>query len=379
MLAKVKRVLVHRSRAHPDTSRRNLAEALLTILALKDNLLKRMLNETFLKRHELGSESLVSILMHSIEYVFMFSLSNVRRPRNLLYDSYSYHDWMNVVEELFCQPQYLKFLIFNLQHRNVQAYHLQRYVAAYSLMVRIQKLTGKSIFVVDCGCGPNIAIQNMRNGRVISELHDYTPDNSIFRIQDTKINLQGVGLDTAWPENSHDLKWLVACSSYPKDYQLVNTNFRNYTKQMKVCTDKHFSGSEGDICHMDKLWAKYRLPKVDMVMMTTVYYQLTADQKVMALQAVERILSPNGMVVLTDFIESIRDGRPILTSSWYKKDNRKYQTLVSFKTKQGKLSCFYSYLSYTTTRCAEVYPGWDYDLIHKKIHRMFTNPQYSSL
>lgn len=237
-----------------------------------------------------------------------------------------------------------------LKHRSTTTTIYQRYTGPYAIIAHF--FDGKKVTVADLGCGGNYGLRGIDIGEKFQPIKDSTPNSTISKLLSQHINLtDGVSMDKDDPDIEETRLWRLACSFYPQELDQL-PNIEEFEKRIKGSQRVRFV--EADLLRYDGLRPIYS----DVVILSTVLYQLHRAEQLKLLEQAKQFLNPNGILIVQDFAQKDPSHPTHLdfSESWFGREFTYRTFIASIQTNWR----FLEGLRWDSGRCRTVGAGTDF-------------------
>lgn len=230
----------------------------------------------------------------------------------------------------------------------------QRYAGPYFIISSM--FNGIPVAIADLGCGGNYGLRGIELQEHFSKIDDQTKNQIVIKMLRHPINIEsGLAVDKEDPDSADVTDWRLACSFYPKELSQLD-NVKVFEKRLR--RSKKIQFVRADLVVFD--W----LPKrsVDVVILSTILYQLKTDEQIELLKKSKLLLRPNGILIVQDFAAKDKDNLKHLdfNQSWFGTEYG-YRTFITSAASNWN---FLEVLKWNNGRCSAVIEGEDFDKIY---------------
>jgi len=230
----------------------------------------------------------------------------------------------------------------------------QRYLGPRAVMGAV--FGNQPIRAVDLGCGGNQGLPGIVSGEPFAPVKDRTPQGIFSQWAESPIQIvEAAGLDKNNPYDHDETWWRRACSFYPQQLHLLPKMIELETRLAEV---KGVRFLQGDLVSLAGGEWKNQLgtDQYDMVILSTVLYQLNDEQRQNVIKMAEGMANGTGVVVVQDFASKIPGGKGLnFDRSWFG-ESFGYRTFAKGAITGGE---FWEVLQWNNGRCNEVRAGED--------------------
>ncbi len=173
----------------------------------------------------------------------------------------------------------------------------------------------QEVAVADFGCGANYGLMGLKgnipfknvtiesNGNVKNDV--VYAQTKVEQLLNKPVKLkEGFAVDKNDPAGEENRKWRTACSFYPKELTPDNLRELNTLEDTIEGLDKTgMKFLHGDLLHLETNHADGTLPEAhfDAVVMSTILYQMNAEQQKHMIETAKSTLNDNGFIIMQDF------------------------------------------------------------------------------
>ncbi len=331
------------SESHPDQSLRAFYYVS-TSFYQENRRFRNILHKVIKKRSEITSTHFVNLMYRAFQYILLFEKS----LRGL--DNFSQEDWKRELDSLMASEELLLTYQELMENESTQTTIYQRYVGPKAA---INAIFGKKpLKIVDIGCGLNLGLPGLELNHHFKEIEDHTRLKTLSSLLKNKITVDsGISIDLENPVEKKN--WALACGFYPGE-------LKSLPETAKLCdylwerTSVTFI--QESLLHLSKLWKKKKLPKYDVVIASTVLYQLSEEDQKKAMNEVWKILKPGGALILNDFVQV---NHKVHFVDWFKKGSSSYKTVILIAGGDGFLPPL-EFIKWGNGRCVSAEAGKDF-------------------
>lgn len=332
-----------KSETHPDESRRNLYKVVAERLNDKNDPIKRVLFKSYKKRKDLNSTHFANVVSHAFEHFFLEGEIEPHIP----YTQFETHDWNYYLEKILNTKEYLQKVITFLETNRTQTNKYQRYLGPKILISRY--FGDKKINILDIGCSLNLGLMGLKTNEPFSEVIDHTEDQYIQKHLTNSIKIgEATGVDLHDPRKNR--QWILACNFYPSESHQISDFVKKLAEIEQNAKDVNFI--EGNAIKINEIWKQNKLNKVDVIIMSTVLYQLSSQERKHTLENARKILGKNGIIIINDFV-SVKNSKLNWNKNWFG-SGPSFSTILIRKNKPKEPLEF---VKWKNARCIEVFEG----------------------
>jgi hypothetical protein len=324
--------------------------AALNLITKDEHPLSHLLGEMVTARLDTSEEHLVNLLLRAIQYAELWWLENSQYPNHLN----NVEAWESEIGNILGR-HYDKMRKILLE-RDTGTTLYQRYIGPRGILASL--FPSCSVAVADLGCGGMHGIIGLKHNEPFQSLQtDETPDKIFTSWIDFPMGVsEGLGIDKYDPFDEEAVRWRVACSHYPGEFDQM-PNYLKFERRMMNLNGVRFVS--GDIVQLDTLGIGPN--SFDAVIISTTLYQIP-DPKLQerVFDGVRRILRSSGVIVVNDFATvdfNSPDRLRLRGTSWFRKEGG-YRTFVCLGETDWK---FMEVLKFDNGRCRSVWPGASFD------------------
>ncbi|MBI2019089.1 hypothetical protein HYS95_00280 [Candidatus Daviesbacteria bacterium] len=226
-------------------------------------------------------------------------------PRTIQYMRLKEHDLLNVAT--FTTPEHweaeLSRVLYDeptrqtwenlLVNKSTTTTVYQRSAGPYALIAYLYD--GVPVSIADLGCGGNYTLRGMELRESFKAITDETPNQIVTRLISQRVNLRrGLGIDKENPDDREVRDWRLACR-YPEELREIPEIVRFEERLREGSRRVQFL--QADLVSFD--WLPRRI--VDVVILSTILYQLKPEEQVILLTRAKSLLKPDGILAVQDF------------------------------------------------------------------------------
>jgi SAM-dependent methyltransferase len=305
----------------------------------------------------------ISIIENERDDIDKYHLVNLlfRSTQNIVLSEYSETDitklnkgnWKRIYTNILKNNKHRETHMSHLLKRSTQTTVYQRYAGPKALMNLFFK--GEPINVLDIGCGLNIGLPGIEQDQKFKNIKDKTKSKKFSKWLGQKTNFRnGISIDISDPKKSYD--WALSCSFYPSEMH-EKKETEKVIKKLWRNTKTHFFQMDANLLSEVN---KEKNIKFDVIIASTIFYQLTPEERERIFTEIHKILKPGGLLILNDFVYINK--KLSWKTNWFKRKKSSYKTVVLFN-RDTKLSRPYEFVTWDNGRCREVFEGNDYNSI----------------
>lgn len=315
-----------------------------------DELIAQILMRVKKKRPKITYKHLVSLIFRVVQFI-KFSRND------LSYRAYDNVDKWRKELDLLCSDDKTRQVFEKLlRTRSTTTTIYQRYSGPYAIIAYLWK--DQAVSVADLGCGGNYGLRGIELMQPFKDIRDLTPNKTLLKLLPKKINLKsGIAIDKEDPDIKSSQLWRIACSFYPHELNEI-TSIQNFEEKIRSSQKVRFIQND--------LLKTKSLPKirVDVVILSTILYQLTLQEQLVLLDKAKKLLNPEGIIIVQDFaIKNISHPNLLdFNDSWFGK-TYSYRTFIIGKKTSWK---FWELFQWNNGRCRIARAGEDFQKIFKK-------------
>jgi hypothetical protein len=331
------------SNNHPDLSRKNFYQALLFEISHNKEL-ELLLGHIL--SNGVNSEHLTNLVAHAFEYMFVASKLIVKKP----YSEFGVEDWKENISLILSSKELSSLLCNILSTKTTQTVKYQRYLGPFILSHLI--FAEQHLTIADIGCSINLGLMGMSASLPFASVTDQTHGQFINKLIRKNLSIKrGIGLDSK--DAMQDLDWVLACSFYPSEV----SGLSSMRKTIDSLREKvnNVDTLVGDMREIESIWKRNSLPKVNVLIASTVLYQLPDSDRTRFLNSSKQILLPGGIIVINDFLATQNGQLDWQIDRAFEKD--KYRTLLYVNDQ------FLEFLCWDSSRCKSASEGKDFNNI----------------
>ena len=272
--------------------------------------------------------------------------------------------------------------VYDLKNRNIQSNVSERYKAPLMVANLMRDRLGERPSVLDVGCSRGHGLKRMAAVRrfpfskVTAEqlvidsagnVADLVPDHDATRAAQFVVNQRfrlggSLGIDIEPAEGEDVKKWARACSFYPS--ALLDKRAVKKYDQLDAFDHKNVDFYQADFSDLDieKFEAEAPVSSFDIVTFSTVLYQVSEDKREAMFENAKRLLNPNGIIIIQDFVGIDPDDANKLHfyQNWFKEPYIYRTILLDPKIENGQLLEIFRW---DNGRCNKLLTGSDIDRI----------------
>ena len=310
--------------------------------------LNTLLREIIASRPQISAAHLVNLWLRSIQYLELWKIKSSTYPHHL-HDTTS---WIQETETILkIYPRQLKNLLLT---KDTGTTLYQRYTGPKAIISSLFPVN-HPVSLIDLGCGGMHGVLGLLHREPFAPVTDLTP-NRLFTSwinRPHKLGL-GVGVDKQLPFAEDSIRWRIACSLYPSEFNRLD-DYLKLEKRMRHRDSARFVRAD---LTKPYLHCK-RLPPADIVTISSVLYQ-SPERQTAILKNAKSLLSPSGILIVNEFAQ--KSATPpaqlqIWGSDWFKKPFG-YRTFITGSVTNGK---FWEVFQFYNGRCTQVKAGKDFN------------------
>lgn len=350
-VASLLREILIQSRAHPDLCLREFYKAYLTICR-KNPAFPRLLQEIGRRRPKLNDKHLANLLYRAWQYLLLFKKGDGQFP------FFRKGEWLKSLAELYQTPSYWRSYQRLLAKETTQSTLYQRYAGPKGALVAL--FGRRPLRLLDLGCGLNLGLPGLQSNFPFLEIRDGTPGRTFTKLLRRRVNFRfSLAVDKIAPEGKK--KWALICGLYPGETAKL-------PEMERLCdflwANSSVKFARTNLLHLVRFFKKRRRPpRFDAVIASTVFYQLTPDERQQALDQVRQVLKRGGFLIINDFLE-VKGEQLDFGVDWFKGERSAYRTVV-FREEGASFSRPFEFLKWDNGRCRVVKPGRDFAVVLK--------------
>lgn len=299
------------------------------------------------KRHDITNKHFINLIFRT------FQAMKIKR-NDLTYRSFhNTKAWHQELNTLLLDKDLKKEFKKLLLTKSTTTTIYQRYAGPHAVIALL--LDNKNVSIADFGCGGNYGLRGIEKHEPFKDIKDLTPKKIVSKLLSKKINIKkGLAIDKEQPDTQDSSHWRMACSFYPSELDQVQA-----IQQFEIRIQ---SSQKVAFLQRNLLTAK-RLPKIkfDVVILSTILYQLNLLEQLAMIEKAKRFLKPAGIIIVQDFAaKSLTNPRHLdFNDSWFGK-SYSYRTFIIGGRTRWK---FWEILQWNNGRCKIVRPGEDFNII----------------
>ncbi|NTU72652.1 hypothetical protein HGB07_00535 [Candidatus Roizmanbacteria bacterium] len=331
-------------------SRMALFFSALLELKKKDSRIHDLLSLVRLRRGELND----SVTESHLCILFMRVVQYIKLYKEEVYENVNYADmlltkdaWRDVIEDILANKYSLLFKL--LTERKVSTNIPDRY-AGIALILKIL-CPNKELNILDLGCSFHQGGKKMIQVSEGKDIFHTIIKPSLKKIIGNNHNKpllikQIVGIDKSSSQSKDELEWLLACSHYPGNVHQI----RQTRARIEILPN-----AKTPIINttFQRLAEYFKENEFDIIVFSSVLYQLTKAQRIRTINLVSKLLKDDGIIFIQDTAHKKGDalgfdddvGIPF-----------SYRLFITGKLTNGSL---WELLQFDSNRCAMVKEGKD--------------------
>ncbi|MDB5169313.1 MAG: hypothetical protein JWO41_669 [Candidatus Saccharibacteria bacterium] len=302
-------------------------------------------------------------LLRTFQKQFMYRNTGHEYP----FTTRSVEPWRSGILTVLLTPR-LNEVIQDLITRQTQSNVVQRYNALKFILTSCVSPDVAHPQLLDIGCSQNLGLKKIALGGAFEDVRIVEPRSNGNTRQNRRISYKynslsrspfrigrSMGVDLYDLRDEANAEWVYACSSYPSE--LLNEARLEEARQLKSMDVMNVSFTQSDISaalrintDVDGDIPERRL--YDVAFASTVMYQMTKTEREKTCQLVYDRLTPEGIMVIQDFVKL--DSRQ-LRFSGPGSDKFTYRTVV--KNKQTDFDKSEEIFIWETARCTKAQLG----------------------
>lgn len=306
--------------------------------------LARLLEQVKRGRPEITDKHLVNLLFRSCQYLKLqnhdLSHRNYQDPKL----------WQEELHKIMSDSNQSSLLEACLLTKSTTTTIYQRYAGPYAIMAHL--FDGQAITVADLGCGGNYGLRGIDVGELFQSVEDKTPSQTFSQLLSRPINIEeGWAIDKEDPDANETKIWRLSCSLYPQELGLL-PKIEEFEERIKGSRRIQFL--QADLLRYDGL----RPVVSDVVILSTVLYQLHRAEQMKFLKQAKQFLKPGGIIIVQDFAQKDPTNPTHLdfSESWFGREFT-YRTFITQEQRDWK---FAELLQWSNGRCEIVRAGLDF-------------------
>lgn len=224
----------------------------------------------------------------------------------------------------------------------------QRYAGPFALISLLYP--AYDLTIADLGCGGNYGLRGLELKEPFKTIQDLTSQKIVNKLLQKKINLKmGLAVDKEDPNSTAARFWRIACSFYPHELDEMKSVLEFENKIKKSNKVQFFK-----INLLKKAPPKI---KVNLVILSTVLYQLNLPEQLLLINRAKKSLSQDGFLIVQDFaVKNLANARQLdFNDSWFGK-KYSYRTFITAKKYKWN---FMEIFQWNNGRCRIVKDGED--------------------
>lgn len=264
--------------------------------------------------------------------------------------------WIDELTKITTDPRLSKQFRQILLTRSTNTTIYQRYAGPYAVIAHLYD--GIGVRVADLGCGGNYGLRGIELQERFQEINDLTPQSYVSTLLSQKINLlEGLAVDKEKPDREENRKWRLACSFYPQELDQL-PSIHEFEARIVNAGKVRFIRADLRTCK------GLSREDQDVVILSTVLYQLQFHEQNTLLEKARSMLTENGIIIVQDFAarNPKHPDRLDFGESWFK-DPFSYRTYITGK-KIGDV--FLEALRWHSGRCQSVMAGEDFNEVFQE-------------
>lgn len=182
---------------------------------------------------------------------------------------------------------------------------------------------------------------------------------------------KSLGVDRLPTHLSSFRLWVKACSFYPSEFQ-DKTAVQRFDEIDRVESDTVSFAQADCTVPKDMALAVRRRKAFDIVMFSTMLYQLNQQQREVALELGEKMASDRGFVVVLDSVDASRTSGTGLRFpvEFYNNQRRPFGYKLIVKDMQDPDAGFQELLRWENGRCSRIIPNRDHTVVENALERV---------
>lgn len=295
-------------------------------------------------RPNVTAKHLVNLLFRSYQHIQF-------RERDLSYrDFETTNQWHQELTRIHKDSRLNELFARLLMNKSTTTTIYQRYAGPYIVISYL--LNGNPVSITDLGCGGNYGLRGIDINEPFKPIYDETPKQVISQSLQKEINLKsGIAIDKEDPDEEEVKQWRMACGFYPQELDQLPT-IEDFERRIRRSSRVEFM--KVDLLASDKL----PIIATDVIILSTILYQLRRPEQVFLLNRAKQFLNPNGILIVQDFAEKDPEESTHLdfNESWFGRKFTYRTFLASARTSWE----FLELLQWDNGRCNAVRPGQDF-------------------
>lgn len=312
--------------------------------------LAKLLMEVKKKRPDITYKHLVNLIFRSFQAV-KFKQDDLSYQK--FYTLEKWHQQIDTILSNHKNKLYFKKLLLT---KSTTTTIYQRYAAAYALISFL--FDGAVVTVADLGCGGNYGLRGIELNIPFKKFQDLTKKKLVLKLVSQKINLKkGLAIDKENPDEEAVKNWRLACSFYPQEL-----GQREAIEQFEINIQQ---SKKVQFLKTDLLKADLPRNCVDVLILSTILYQLNLPEQLNILENAKRLLKPSGVIIVQDFAAKSLSNPAHLdfSESWFGQPFS-YRTFLAGKKTRW---IFWEIFKWNSGRCQIVKEGEDFKVFFKKL------------
>lgn len=333
------------------------------ILQMIDNhtSMRKLLKEIKLSRFDITDKHFVNLLYRAYQFIRMENSDFGFRSFETI------EQWVEELGGLLSERKLKRKIKKILLTKSTTTTIYQRYAGPYIIIAN--KFMNKKVTIADLGCGGNYGIRGIELNEKFHAVIDETETRLISNFLKSRLDLKlGLAVDKEIPDDEDVFKWRLACSFYPNEMDNFKATL-DFEERIRKSRKVFFI--KADLLSID--WSK-ELPKlnlspnlkVDVVILSTILYQLPREQQFILIEKAKKLLKPAGILLVQDFAARNLEDLTLLdfSDSWFGK-SYSYGTFAATKKSNWR---FMEVLRWQNGRCKIVKEGSDFHDFFKLNH-----------
>ncbi len=333
--------------------------ALLKLIETDDTYTIDIIKHTLHHRPYITPQYFANLFFRAVQYIELYKINN---DFNGVY-SYpirlaTQEDWEKELAYLF--ELYVDDIKTILKDKNTVTTIYQRYAGPQILINAFR--SSDSVTVADFGCGGNFGLPGIELGVAYEKIDDESPEKLATSLLHPMPTLkQGLAFDKEDPREENAKEWRISCSFYPSEFSKLAQTLVLEDEIAKACKT-HFTPYDlTEVCTEEDDGI---LPQgsADFVVISTMLYQLSPEERETVLINAEHVLAPGGAIIIQDFAVKDADTMAKLdfNTTWFSKKTWSYRTFMLGDMTEWQ---FKEILRWSNGRCRAVCDGEDFQFM----------------
>ncbi|MBI3443440.1 methyltransferase domain-containing protein [Candidatus Woesebacteria bacterium] len=304
-----------------------------------------------ISHREINPKHFVNLFFRGIQYIELTKIRREDYPDCLK----SPADWGKELELIL--STYKDVFREILLRKDTQTTIYQRYAGPKAILSAL--FPGKDLVIADFGCGGNYGLRGIELNEPFGEIEDHSKEKIVTQLIHKRLPVgKGLAIDKEEPDNPNAKSWRLSCSFYPSELGKL-ASILAFEDRLKEA--KRTSFLQKDIRYLTAAYLNGLTPSnsFDGVIISSVLYMMP-DQQNSVLESAKSLLKPNGIVIIQDFAEKIKDSTKLnFDEDWFGRE-LPYRSFVASDLTGWEMKEIFKW---TNGRCRKVIDGEDFEIL----------------